>query len=336
MIHGIDSLPPITGFVLTTRKENPLVELALISPKPAGEANSTVLAGWTYGLGRTVAFTSDAGTRWTQQWPSQAVYDKFFGQIVRWSMRPTGGSGKFTTAFEPHDGQMRVVVTALDKDENFLNFLTMTGTVVGPDLKKPMPASIEQTAPGRYVGTFPAREAGSYFVTINPGRGMAPIRTGVNVPYSDEFRDRGPNEALFTQLVATTPKDGSPGQLIEDAKGAGGIEPLLAVNTFRHDLSRAASNQDAWPWILVLGSCLFLSDVFVRRVHVHFDWAPPLLAKLKVWLLRRQPLPERPQYIERLRSRKEEVSGRLDQLRAATRFEPETPVDVAVVDELRP
>ena len=36
-LSGIDALPPITGFVLTSRKENPLVETVLVSPKPAGE-----------------------------------------------------------------------------------------------------------------------------------------------------------------------------------------------------------------------------------------------------------------------------------------------------------
>ena len=48
---------------------------------------------------------------------------------------------------------------------------------------------------------------------------MAPLRTGVNVPYSDEFRDRGANDALLTQLAAVQPKDGPPGQLIEDPAG---------------------------------------------------------------------------------------------------------------------
>ena len=338
LTSGLDELPPITGFVLTSKKDNPLVEVALVSPKPAGEENSTVLAGWTYGLGRAVAFTSDAGTRWTKQWPPQAAYDKLFGKIVRWSMRPPGGSGKFATTFEPHDGQMRVIISALDANDRFVNFLTMTGTAVGPDLKRPIPVTIEQTSPGRYVGTFPAREAGSYFVTINPGLKMAPIRTGVSVPYSDEFRDRGPNEALLAQLAATTPKDGAPGRVIEDPKGSEAVEPLLAVNTFRHDLAKATSSREAWHWLVLWASCVFLADVFVRRVHVHFAWVPPLAARLRDWVLRRQPPPAQAQYIERLRSRKAEVATQLEQLRTATRFEPPPDVsaDAKIVEEAAP
>ena len=236
-------------------------------------------------------------------------------------MRPSGGSGRLTATFEPLEGKMRVVVTALDDKNEFLNFLTMTGTAVGPDLKKPLDLEIEQTAPGRYVGTFPVREAGSYFVTINPGGGMAPLRTGVNVPYSDEFRDRGANDALLTQLAAVQPKDGPPGQLIEDPAERRGMDKLLAFNTFRHDLPKATSRQEAWHWLLLVASCVFLGDVFIRRVSVNFAWLPPLLVRLRDFVLRRQPAPAQPQYIERLKSRKAEVAGHLEQLRAATRFE---------------
>jgi Mg-chelatase subunit ChlD/uncharacterized membrane protein len=344
MMSGIRELPPINGYVLTSRKENPLVETVLRATKPGGEDNTTILAGWNYGLGRAVAFTTDAGLKWTPEWGGNAAADKLFAQIIRWSMRPSGGSGKLTASFEPLEGKMRIVVTALDDKNDFLNFLTMTGTAVGPDLKKPLALEIEQTAPGRYVGTFPIQEAGSYFVTINPGRGMAPLRTGVSVPYSDEFRDRGANDALLTQLVGIQPKDGPPGQLIEapaDARpGAKDttIAKLLKFDTFRHDLAKASSSQEAWHWLLLMASCIFLGDVFVRRVNVHFAWVPPLLARCRDFVLRQRPALPQPQYIERLKSRKAEVTGHLEQLRATTRFEmpADAPVDLQLLDEPPP
>ncbi len=251
MMSGISELPPIKGYVLTSKKENPLVETVLLATKPGGEDNTTILAGWNYGLGLAVAFTTDAGLQWTPDWSGSAAGDKLFAQIIRWSMRPSGGSGRLTATFEPLEGKMRVVVTALDDKNEFLNFLTMTGTAVGPDLKKPLDLEIEQTAPGRYIGTFPVPEAGSYFVTINPGGGMAALRTGVNVPYSDEFRDRGANDALLTQLAAVQPKDGPPGQLIENPAEANSLGKLLEFNTFRHDLPKATSSQEAWHWLIL-------------------------------------------------------------------------------------
>ena len=324
--------------MLTSKKENPLVETVLLATKPGGEENTTILAGWNYGLGRAVAFTTDAGLQWTPDWSGSPAADKLFAQIVRWSMRPSGGSGKLTATFEPLEGKMRVVVTALDEKNEFLNFLTMTGTAVGPDLKKPLNLPIEQTGPGRYIGTFPVRDAGSYFVTINPGGGMAPLRTGVNVPYSDEFRDRGANDALLAQLAAVQPKDGPPGQLIEKPAEPDAMNKLLDFNTFRHDLPKASSSQEAWHWLILMASCLFLGDVFIRRVNVNFAWLPPLLVRLRDFVLRRQPAAAQPQYIERLKSRKAEVAGHLEQLRAATRFElpAQLPADVKPLDELAP
>ena len=66
-------------------------------------------------------------------------------------MRPVGDTGKFTVATEVQEGEVMVVVTALDKDDQFVNFLNLGGIVVGPDMK-PIDVAVQQTAPGRYVG----------------------------------------------------------------------------------------------------------------------------------------------------------------------------------------
>jgi hypothetical protein len=101
---------------------------------------------------------------------------------------------------------------------------------------------------------------------------------------------------------------------------------LHAINTFRHDLPKAASSQEIWHWLLLFASCVFLGDVFIRRVNVSFEWLPPLVSRALDVVLRRERAPVQPQYIERLKSRKAEVSGQLEQIRAATRFEmPEAP-----------
>ena len=65
IVQGLgNTFPPMSGFVLTSVKENSLVDVILTSPLPTESQNSTILAAWTYGLGKTVAFTTDAGQRW--------------------------------------------------------------------------------------------------------------------------------------------------------------------------------------------------------------------------------------------------------------------------------
>ena len=96
VLSGIDGeLPPISGYVLTTPKEHPLVEIAATAPLPPGQVNP-LLASWTYGLGRSAVFTTDAGQRWAQPWTQWEKYDQLFVQLVRWSMRPIDNRGQFT------------------------------------------------------------------------------------------------------------------------------------------------------------------------------------------------------------------------------------------------
>ncbi len=323
ILQGIrEPLPPLRGFVMTTVKQNPLVEVALVSPDPPDRQNATVLASWTYGLGRTVAWTTDAGQRWANAWTKWENYDKFFAQMIRWAMRPMNEEGKFSVATDVRDGKVRVVVTALDKDDQFLNFLNMSAGAIDPDLAD-VDVKIEQTAPGRYVGEFPADKAGSYFVNIVPGPGQAPILAGVTVPYSSEFRDRQTNLELLRKLAAQTPQGGQAGKLLAGDLERDKLQGLVQFDTFRQNLAKATSRQDIWPLVLLVTACVFFADVLVRRVTIHFYWLGPALAWL--WArMRRRPQEAGPdERLERLRSRKAEVSGQLDERRAAARFEPQ-------------
>ncbi|NQU21076.1 MAG: VWA domain-containing protein, partial [Candidatus Nealsonbacteria bacterium] len=329
------NMPPIGGFVMTDRKTNPLAEVHLYAQEAAGKENSTVLASWTYGAGRAVAFTSDTGNKWTTGWVGDVAYDKLFGTMIRWSMRPSGGADEFSIVSEVADGEVRMIINALDKKDNYINYLNMTGTAVGPDLK-PMPMRVEQTAPGRYLATFPAGDAGSYFVAVNPGGGLPMVRTGVNVPYSDEFRDRQANDELLTELAAIRPEGGRAGVKII-AKGPGkSPKSLMWADTFRFepgDLVKASSSQDVWQYVLMACCVLFFFDVFFRRVQVDLMWVPASIAR--AWgRMRGLEVETAPTaQIERLRSRKAAVGRKIEQLRTEARFEP-TSQQVADVAEL--
>ncbi len=270
ILKGLSPPPPITGFVLTTRKENPLVEVPLVSPLPVEEENHSLLATWTYGLGKVVAFMSDAGNRWASRWTDWPDYDKFFTQMMRWSLRPAGDQGQFVVDSEIHDQKLRLTINAFDQDDAYLNFLTPSGSVVGPDMKS-HPVQLRQTAPGRYVGEIDAPEAGSYFFTLAPKPGAAPILTGVNVPYSSEFLDRQSNDAFLKELANLAPVGGRPGLYVEDEQH-NGLPGLLTANVFRHDLQLPVSSQDVWPQLLLWASYIFLCDIIVRRVRFNFDW----------------------------------------------------------------
>ena len=103
-------------------------------------------------------------------------------------MRPVNELGDFTIATDVKDGEVRVVVQALKKDtgEN-LNFLNMSATGSDPKMGT-VNFSMQQEAPGRYVGKFKADQSGSYLLAISPGKGFAPLLTGASVPAMSVLR----------------------------------------------------------------------------------------------------------------------------------------------------
>jgi uncharacterized membrane protein len=323
MLKGIEgNLPPLTGYVRSTVKVNPLVEVALVAaePKDAGaesEKYNTLLASWTYGLGKSVVWTSDTGQRWANNWSQWGDYDRFFSQMVRWSMRPSGDMGKFNITTETKDGKGRIIITALDQDDAFMNFMQFNGNVVGPNFKS-SEVAVKQVAPGRYVAEFNASESGNYFLTLAPigadGKRLAPILTGVNVPYSPEFLDREPNEALLRDLASLQPAGSEPGTVIQGQD----LNTLLNTDTFRHNLTKATSQREIWHWILFGGGILFFFDVFFRRVAIDWAFIGKSLAAFRDKLLRRQPIAETAVTLDRLRSSKAALQAKQREARAAT------------------
>jgi len=321
VLEGIDGFPSFDGYVMTTVKDNPLVDVGMVAPVPAEHPeNATVMATWTYGVGRTGVLTTDAGKRWANKWTAWEGYDKFFTQFVRYAMRPTDNQGNFTVASEVKDGQVRVVVTATDEKDEYLNFLKLSGTAVDPEMES-KDFQLEQVASGRYVGEFPTDKSGSYFLSILPGPGEAPIRTGANVPYSAEFRQQRLNSALVDSLAALKPEGGESGEVIDGDFAIGRVEELLDVDTFRHTLPKAISSQHIWPILLVLCGLVFFEDVFVRRVTLGTEWIGQGYRWVHGRIFGTPETENEEDRMERLRMIKERATADYDERKSAARFE---------------
>jgi len=320
ILSGISGqLPRISGFVLTEKKDSPLVEVPILSPKPTEEDTASILATWTYGLGRTAVLTTDAGHRWAKDWANAPVYDQFFSQLVRWTMRPTNDDGKYSIATNIKDGRVQVIVTALDENDGYLNYLEMGAIAVGPDLK-PTNLTMRQVAPGRYVGELTPDQAGSYMLSIIPGSNKPPITTGVTIPFSDEYRVRQANMRLLEQLSERKPTGGTSG-LLSDPLEADSMKELLGQDSYRTGLPPAKSLQDIWPIAVLIGATLFFADVFVRRVALDLGLPLRMLAAKLRGRGESKSDTERRERLDRLRSSKSNVGEDLDRQKATLQFE---------------
>jgi uncharacterized membrane protein len=324
-------LPGISGFVLTELKENELVEVPISSPLPAQQRNP-ILAHWTYGLGRSVAFTSDAGRKWTKAWPSWSGYAAFWSQVVRWALRPVE-RGNLSMSLRREDGQIKVVVDALDKDDRFLNSLQFRASVLDPELKRKT-FGLVQTGPGRYEGTIDHAEArGSYFVNLGyltPAGTPGLLSAGVSVPYSDEYRELRSNPALLENLAAVTGGQVLQWKYRRDGTTVDLERTLETGDVFRRDpkLAPPPAFKALWPFLIWLASLLFLGDVAVRRIAPDFERMRHQLKDAWTRLRGREVAP-REEYMEKLRGRKAEVATQIEKTRAAARLESLTPASTS-------
>ena len=97
-IQDIDwkEAPPLGGYVATTLKGT--ADLVLMTHQ-----EDPLLATWRYGLGRSVAFTSDAKAKWGVLWVRWGAFNKFWSQVTRWTLRTGTRSDTVATVSRTDD-----------------------------------------------------------------------------------------------------------------------------------------------------------------------------------------------------------------------------------------
>ncbi|HUR55335.1 MAG TPA: VWA domain-containing protein [Gemmataceae bacterium] len=239
-----DDAPFLLGYVTTRPK--PTSELIL-----ATEKGDPLLAWWRYGLGMTVAFTSDAKTRWAAEWVPWPGYSRFWAQIVRHAMRKSDAKGVFVEMVHK-DGKAKVTLDAIKSDGTYLNEATTEITVIEPRGGE-RKLTMTQTAPGRYVGEFPADKSGTYHVSMTQQvKGQPPTQQsrGLVVNYDDELRIRPADETLLKSI----------------AESSGGVFKPEPEAVFAVDERTASRPLPLWPYLLMAAAIIFLADVALRRI----------------------------------------------------------------------
>lgn len=253
------SVPPIQGYVVAADREG----LSVVTLR--GKENDPILAHWQHGLGKVVAFTSDAGQRWARSWPSWGRYRAFWDGHVRWMMRP-GGNADMRIVTEDLGDKTRVIVEALDAGGERMNFVRFFPRVVGPEGTAEA-VELRQVGPGRYEGVFDSARAGAYvanFKYIAPPEtpGGQPregnLQVAVTRPFADEYRTLRDNAPL--------------GRLIAERTGGRVLDLSSSpdqVNLWLRDgLKMPVAVRPIWLLVSLLAIALFLVDVAVRRVRI--------------------------------------------------------------------
>ncbi len=316
LVRGIGpgEYPALLGYVATTPKARAEIPLETDKGDP-------LLAHWQFGLGRSVAFTSDAKAKWAKGWLGWGKYQQFWSQIAQWSLRRLENSD-FTTDVSVDQGQGQISTDALDEQGNYRNFLDLEGIVVSPK-GVATTVQLEQTGPGHYEAKFPTKEVGTYMLSLRDkkdGQVRGTQVVGASINYSPEFNASEPNLNLLERLA--------------ESGGGKVLDPDNPTdNTFLHDRQKTYQARDLWEWLLRLGVLLFPLDVAVRRIQLEREEMQRMWRRVRGWIFFWQGEarePEAEESLAALLSRRDQVrssqTAPANQPPSADLFRPQKPV----------
>ncbi len=240
-----DDLPLVRGLVVTHSKPGARVLLKT--------QEGPLLVTWRYGLGRSVAFTSDLSGQWGRDWVLWDHYGKFVSQMVKWAHRKEAPRNH-TAKISRKGGRGIFTVDVTDNESRFVNNLDLKIKVLSPS-KADQTTPLEQVAPGRYRGSFPAAEIGEYYISLfgTEAKGFFRSQTfGYGIPYTDEFTERSANYVLLERLASITK-----GRVLKPDDNA---RDLFTANS---DTKEYGSQ--LWPYLAMAFLLLLIADVGLRK-----------------------------------------------------------------------
>lgn len=261
-LRGIGSVPPLLAYCISEAR--PLARVGMWTKK-----DDPLLARWQFGLGTSVAFTSDAQNRWAKPWMNWEGFSQFWSQSVRTLTRKRT-LNSYDLSVEPEGGKGRVTVVAKDPAGNPLNQPEMSVRVSFPD-GQAKDVGLIQDAPGRYVGSFGTDELGSYIVSVSEegANGQKLVgSSGFAIPYPPEYRQYRTNQPLLNSIA-------------ERSGGRGLTTPEEALRPISNP---GQSISDLWSWFLLAAAVLFPLDVAARRVALPL---PAMWAAVRAFFSRR-------------------------------------------------
>jgi len=246
ILKGIEDVgvPPLLAYCLTDSR--PLTSVGMRTNK-----DDPLLATWQYGLGTSLAFTSDAQPRWAARWVGWSGFGAFWSQAAR-AISRRATLNNYQVAVHEEGGRGKVEVKAFDKLGNPLTATNATVRVALPNgtFKE---LNLEEQAPGAFTGSFEASGIGTYIVTVaepDPAGGTRSAATGFSVPYPPEYRTYRANQPLLDRASKVT----------------GGLGILTPIQALRAVPNPGASITELWPALLMFAAILLPFDVGVRRL----------------------------------------------------------------------
>ncbi len=245
LLKGLDDrrMPPVKGYVEATLKNGARMDIAL----RADGKRPPLLASWTYGRGKTAAFTSDANGRWSAPWVAWDGFSKLWSQVVRWCIPEVQQKEThFAVELGHNDNGLVIDVFSYGASEEGR---TATAKIMSRDGKESVLA-LDRLAPGHYQGALNTPQAGDYRVEVTTpdGEKMGPF--GYTMPPRRVGEEPQPqaNLPLLQALASATGGSVNPDVLtLAPRIGPPEQQPLL-------------------PYLIPLAMAVYFLELIVRRL----------------------------------------------------------------------
>nr|WP_255639780.1 VWA domain-containing protein [Aquibacillus saliphilus] len=253
--HFDSGVPEMNAYIATNPKGR--AQQVLTSEK-----DDPVLARWQYGLGKTVAWTSDLSGEWSGNFPKWTNWSPLWNDIVTWTF-PQYQKKTYEIAKQIEGNNVTLDVTAADYQSSSLNASLVS------EKGEEVNLHLQPKAPGEYQGSFEANEPGVYFLQITEQQNeevISSFKTGIVVPYSQEFAFVPANHQLIEEIATA-----GGGEVIDNLDEVFNTEAMPP----RYDI------KDLFYLLLSLALLLFLIDVAVRRFRISFAFVNKVSSSFK-------------------------------------------------------
>ncbi|QUI23113.1 VWA domain-containing protein [Vallitalea pronyensis] len=236
-----EGLPPLHGYVGTSPKDAATV--LLTSP-----VKDPILVSWQYGLGKTVAWTSDLSGQWSREYNAWGRNHILWQNIIHYTIENYSRE-PIELESTLKDGEVEVTLTTSGEDDQLLD----TSVQVQTPSNKNITLNLEPVRKGVYRGRFLPDEIGSYMlkgVQKDEEQVLATGLGGITVPYSEEYKVA--KATTFKHFV-----DQVGGAYIQRAEDVFG--PL------DHPVK---SKKSVVNGLLIMAMIIWIVDIAMRRLNV--------------------------------------------------------------------
>ena len=240
--YGWDSLfnqgvPEMNAYIATSAKSESTVPIVSTKEDP-------ILAEWQYGLGKTIAFTSDVNGAWAGDWARWNQWSSFITKMVANTL-PQYDSEAYSLTVEKEKERTYLSVSA-----DQLSMLPIETTITS-ERGETIEGNTKMIAPGKYevdIGNDP----GLYFIHVkqtDEDGNISVYQSGFTVPYSDEYLITGVNGEKMEELLAIT----------------GGVQLQKESQAFRPLKDPAKQKQEITEVLLFISFLLLFLEIAIRR-----------------------------------------------------------------------